>query len=79
MIGKVAPSGSAPSQMKLVGRLEANVPALAALVGREMGRWRVNFGLYLEDVPGSMLHDVLGTPEDENVDLWVLKGSAYEA
>jgi hypothetical protein len=78
MLGKLAPGSSAPSQLKLVGRIEANVPALAALVGKEMGRWRVNFGLYLEDVPGSMLHKILGTPENENVDLWVLKGSAYE-
>jgi hypothetical protein len=78
-LSKISPGSQAPSQMKLVGRLEANVPALAALVGKDIGRWRVNFGLYLERVPGSMLHDILGTPEDEDVDLWMLQGSAYEA
>ncbi|MFH0816624.1 MAG: lamin tail domain-containing protein [Methanobacteriota archaeon] len=78
MLGKLAPGSSAPAQLKLVGRIEANVPALAVLVGKDMGRWRVNFGLYLEDVPGSLLHKILGSPENENVDLWMLKGSAYE-
>jgi len=78
MLGKLAPGGAAPAQLKLVGRIEANVPALAALVGKDMGRWRVNFGLYLEDVPGSMLHQMLGTPANEYFDLWVLRGSAYE-
>jgi len=70
-----APEGK---RLKLVGTIGANIPALAALVGKDLGRWRVEFGLYLENVPGKTANKLFGTPENENVDVWILKGSAYE-
>jgi hypothetical protein len=78
MLRGASSGGEMPQTLKLVGRVEANVPALAALAGKDMGRWRINFGVYVENVPGEMAHELFGTPEDENVDVWILKGTAFE-
>lgn len=69
--------GGEPQTVRLAGRIEANIPALAALVGREMGRWRINFGVYIENVPPDIA-DPLFQTGNKTVNVWLFKGTAWE-
>lgn len=63
--------------VRLAGRIEANIPALAALVGKDMGSWRVNFGAFVENVPAAIADPLFGTG-DEIVNIWLFKGTVWE-
>ncbi|MDO9537674.1 MAG: lamin tail domain-containing protein [Thermoplasmata archaeon] len=63
--------------IKLAGRIEANIPALAALVGKDMGQWRINFGAYIEKMPANIADPLFGTG-DKTPDVWLFKGTVYE-
>ncbi len=63
--------------IKLAGRIEANIPALAQLTGREMGQWRINFGVYVEEMPADIADPLFGTG-DATPDVWLFKGTVYE-
>ena len=63
--------------IKLAGRIEANIPALAALIGRDMGDWRVNFGVYIEEMPAAIADPLFGTGDD-TPDVWLFKGAVFE-
>jgi len=64
-------------QVKLAGRIEANIPALGELAGKEMGRWRINFGVYVESMPAAIADPLFGTG-DASPDVWLFKGTVYE-
>jgi hypothetical protein len=76
--GASGSSGEDQEPVRLAGRIEANVPALAALVGKEMGRWRINFGVYIENVPPNVA-DPLFQTGNKAVNIWLFKGTAWEA
>ncbi|MBA3046044.1 MAG: lamin tail domain-containing protein [Candidatus Thermoplasmatota archaeon] len=63
--------------IKLAGRIEANIPALAALAGKDMGQWRINFGVYVEKMPAAIADPLFGTG-DATPDVWLFKGTVYE-
>jgi hypothetical protein len=77
MVKSASQSGEEPESIKMIGRIEANIPALAALAGREMGRWRINFGVYIEKMPAEIADALFGTG-DATPDVWVFKGAVWE-
>ncbi len=78
MLKKAVGTEEEMSEIKLAGRIEANIPALAALVGKDMGRWRINFGVFVENVPSSIADPLFHTGE-ESVNVWLFKGSVWES
>jgi hypothetical protein len=42
-----------------------------------MGRWRINFGVYIEKMPAPIADALFGTG-DATPDVWVFKGSVWE-
>jgi hypothetical protein len=64
--------------VKVGARIEANIPALAALIGKNMGRWQINFGVYIENLPAQIADQLFGTGEDVTPNVWIMKGMVYE-
>ncbi len=58
--------------------VEANLPAVASLMGKELGSWRVTFGLCISEVPGSILPTVFGVGTDKLADVWIFRASVFE-
>ena len=77
MIKKAVQNDQEMDSVKLAGRIEANIPALAQLTGKDMGRWRINFGVYIEKMPAAIADPLFGTG-DATPDVWLFKGSVYE-
>ncbi len=77
VLQKASGNEEEPDQIKLIGRIEANIPALAALAGREMGRWRINFGVFIENVPPKIA-DPLFRTGDKTINVWLFKGTVWE-
>jgi hypothetical protein len=77
MMQKAARSTEEMPPIKLAGRIEANIPALAALAGKEMGRWRINFGVYVEKVPPKIADPLFNTG-NKTVNVWLFKGTVWE-
>jgi hypothetical protein len=73
-------SENAGDTCTLMIAVQANLPALASLLGWEWGDWEVVFGVYLDHFPSKSLSKSLGTSDDPDafVDLWLLKGRVYE-
>jgi hypothetical protein len=74
---KASGSAEAMPPIKLAGRIEANIPALAALAGKEMGKWRINFGVYVEKVPPKIADPLFNTG-NRTVNVWLFKGTVWE-
>ncbi|MFO7618859.1 MAG: hypothetical protein R6W91_04305 [Thermoplasmata archaeon] len=77
MVKSAVQAGDDMDPVKLTGRVEANIPALAALTGREMGRWRINFGVYVDKMPAAIADPLFGTG-DATPDVWLFKGTVFE-
>lgn len=77
MVKKAIQSDEAMDPIKLAGRIEANIPALAELAGKEMGQWRINFGVFVESMPSAIADPIFGTG-DATPDVWLFKGTVYE-
>jgi hypothetical protein len=60
--------------------VQANVPALVALLGWDWGDWEVIFGAYIAHVPSKAFSNTFGTSDEEGVflDIWLLKARVYE-
>ncbi len=58
--------------------VQPNLPAVAVLGGLDLGKWKVDFGVYLEDFPLSSLGKIETFNKDSIVDLYVLKGQIQE-
>ncbi|UCE73119.1 MAG: hypothetical protein JSV56_08750, partial [Methanomassiliicoccales archaeon] len=70
----------APERCKLSIAIQANIPALVALLGWDWGDWEVVFGVFLSHFPSKAVSKLYGTSEDPNsfVDLWFFKARVYE-
>ncbi|MBM4237230.1 MAG: lamin tail domain-containing protein [Euryarchaeota archaeon] len=66
------------TSMRFDALVEANLPAVASLMGKELGDWRVTFGLRISEVPGSVLPTVLGVGADKLADIWIFRASVFE-
>lgn len=69
-----------PERCRLSIALQANIPALVALLGWDWGDWEVVFGAFLSHFPSKAVSDVFGTSEDPDtfVDIWLFKARVYE-
>ena len=77
MVKKAVQSDDIMDLIKLAGRIEANIPALAELAGKDMGQWRINFGVFVEKMPAKIADPLFGTG-DATPDVWLFKGTVYE-
>jgi hypothetical protein len=73
-------SEGADDTCRLMIAVQANLPALASLLGWDWGDWEVVFGVYLDHFSSKAVSKSLGTSEDPDayVDLWFFKGRVYE-
>lgn len=69
--------GDFPTQLRMAVRVQANVPAIANIFHRDVGRWRVDFGVYLEQVPAPIVQAFFGKNAGA-MDVWFVRGSIYE-
>ncbi len=58
--------------------IETNVASLAGLLGVDLGRWRVNFGVVVSGVLGGLIPPEFGIDSAMFVDVWVFRASVYE-
>ena len=70
--------GDFPTQLRMAVRVQANIPAIANLFHHDLGRWRVDFGVYLEQVPAPIVQAFFGS-KASSMDIWFVYGSVYEA
>lgn len=71
-------SDQSPKKMDLAVSIQPNVPALMMLAGVDWGRWKVDFGVYLENFPLSSLSKVHTLSKGSVVDLYLMQGQIYE-
>ena len=66
-------------RMTFATRIEANVPALGALLGKDLGRWRVRMGVVLPNLPSAVVAAIPGMdPPKPRCDLWIVDISIME-
>ncbi|MFQ5884877.1 MAG: hypothetical protein ACE5IO_07230, partial [Thermoplasmata archaeon] len=65
-------------KMTMAVSIQPNVPAIVKLAGLDWGKWKIDFGVYLENFPGSSLGKAFSLSKDSVVDLWLIKGQIYE-
>jgi hypothetical protein len=72
--------GEVPQQVTLVILIQANLPLFAGLMGKDWGRWRIDFGVYIEDFPSKIADTLFGYKSEEGakISLWLVKVSLYE-
>ncbi len=73
-----AAGASVPGEFRFVFQIQGNVPALGNLLGEEWGRWRVDFGAYIERVPHAIAGPLFGTAPEVDIDVWLFRASVYE-
>ncbi|HLE45591.1 MAG TPA: hypothetical protein VI915_01180, partial [Thermoplasmata archaeon] len=69
--------GDFPTPLRMALRVQANLPAIANLFRHDLGRWRVDFGVYLEQVPLPIVQAFFGG-KATSMDVWFVAGSVYE-
>lgn len=62
---------------RFVVTIQANIPAVASVFGLGWGKWQVDFGVYIDDLPAPIADALFGTGNSEP-DLWILKGKIYQ-
>jgi len=63
--------GGGTARVELGARLEANLPALGAAIGKDLGRWMVRAGVVLPDLPSSIADLIPGfDAPGTRCDLW---------
>jgi hypothetical protein len=71
--------GEETGVLSLGGRVEVNLPALAAIVGRDMGRWMVRAGVVMPDLPSVVASLIPGlTAPKPRCDLWMVELTVIE-
>lgn len=69
---------SVPSEVRLALTISVNLASLGALFGHDWGKFKIVFGVHLDDLPGMKLVRPL-TVRRDNVDVWLLKGTLSPA
>ncbi|MEM4263183.1 MAG: lamin tail domain-containing protein, partial [Thermoplasmata archaeon] len=69
---------SVPSEVRMAITVSVNLATLGALFGQDWGRFKVVFGVHLDDLPGMKLIRPL-TVRREKVDIWLLRGTLSPA
>ncbi|MEE9116662.1 MAG: hypothetical protein V3U09_07180, partial [Thermoplasmata archaeon] len=65
-------------KMDLAVSIQPNVPALMMLAGVDWGRWKIDFGVYIENFPLSSLGNAVTLSKGSVVDLYIIQGQIYE-
>jgi hypothetical protein len=65
-------------KMTMAISIQPNVPAIVKLAGLNWGKWKIDFGIYFENFPGSCLGKAYSLSKGSVVDLWLIKGQIYE-
>jgi len=71
--------GGGNARAEIGGRLEANIPALGAAVGKDLGRWMVRGGVVLPEFPSSVAEIIPGfDAPGSSCDLWLVQLAVSE-
>ncbi len=70
--------GEPSKKMTMAISIQPNVPAIVKLAGLNWGKWKIDFGIYFENFPGSSLGKAYSLSKDSIVDLWLIKGQICE-
>jgi hypothetical protein len=58
--------------------IEANMAFIGGVLGTDLGKGYVGFGVCISEIPGKMLPLVSGVDTNKLATLWVFKASIYE-
>lgn len=75
---KALSTGIANTELRCDAVIEANVASIAGILGVDLGRWRVNFGVVVSGVLGGLIPPEFGIDSAMLVDVWVFRASVYE-
>ena len=67
--------GKSPVMVKMSSVIKVNLAAVGGLVGKNMGRPQVTFGVLISGIPASLLQDVKLRGTGSVVDVWLLKAT----
>jgi len=59
--------------------VSVNVAGIYNILGRDMGKWRANIGIVMEDIPTVMIPFIFEADKTMKSDLWLLKVNFQEA
>ncbi|MFQ6061120.1 MAG: hypothetical protein ACE5KV_07505, partial [Thermoplasmata archaeon] len=77
-LGEKKDSDNFPKKMDVAISIQLNVPALVRFTGINWGRWKIDFGIYVQNFPASSLGKLYALSKDSITDLWLVKGQIYE-
>jgi len=69
---------SVPSEVRMALTVSVNLATLGSLFGQDWGKFKVVFGVHLDDLPGMKLVRPLAVRR-EKVDIWLLRGTLSPA
>lgn len=77
MLKAIGATGDFEQRFTCAIAIAPNIPAIGKLVGRDWGRWCLEFGVYLEGVPREFIQGFLSKDVGDKVDLWIVKARVY--
>lgn len=78
MLSVLFAGSSVPREVRLALTISMNLATLGALFGKDWGKYKVIFGVHLDDLPGMKLVRPLTVRRDK-VDIWLLRGTLSPA
>jgi hypothetical protein len=67
--------GKSPVMVKMSAVIKVNLAAVGALLGKDLGRPQVTFGVLISGIPSSLLQNIKLRGTGSVVDVWLLKAS----
>jgi len=75
-IGMLSQGSHEETEVLLAISIRLNVATIGLLLGRHVGFWSIEFGVYLEGIPPSLIGET--TQKGEVLDIWLLHGTAVQ-
>lgn len=77
-ISENLPPNFSPSGMNINVVIQTNLAMLGMLIGKDMGRFAIDFGLFLSGKTSPIAQTLYGEAGRNDPDLWILKGRIYQ-
>jgi hypothetical protein len=74
-VGLPAILGKSPIMVKLAVTIKVNLAAMGMMMGKDLGRPQMTFGVLISGIPSSMLQVAKLRGTGSLVDVWLLKAS----
>lgn len=76
LVNMIADTSQLEVEVLLVVPIQVNVAMIGSLLGKDLGLWRIDFGICLEGIPPSFVGET--AHKGEVVDIWLLHGTAVQ-